>query len=289
MLKIQFRDRRQPALWLVDVMSIGSGSRCAIVISDEGVADQHAEICREGDSYYVSDLRSPSGTQVNGRRLTERFQLRPGDRIAIGKSELEVLDPRAAPAQATPATTRPDWSLYAQSGELKGKSFPVQTVVTIGRSAKSDIVLNDEYMSRQHAEFILKGDAFRVVDLDSSNGTYVNGQRIREKVLKPGDKVAFDQNIFIVAGPAVLAAQGGAEEDEATVFRASAPASQVSPASLATPRVRPPAAEKMREQMQAAGPTQTAADERAKRSPGVVLVAAVLLVALAVLAWFSLG
>ena len=70
--------------------------------------------------------------------------------------------------------------MTALGGELKGKSFPIHGIVALGRSNKCDVCINDEYMSRRHAELSIKGGLLRIVDLDSSNGTFVNGKEITE-------------------------------------------------------------------------------------------------------------
>lgn len=61
---------------------------------------------------------------------------------------------------------------------------------TIGRDAKNSIVLNDKFISRQHAELVmLDNGQILLKDLNSSNGTYVNGNKVTECYLKPGDIV----------------------------------------------------------------------------------------------------
>lgn len=250
MLKIQFKDRRQPAVWLVEsVFTMGSGGKNNLIIDDDGVSEVHAEIRKEGDHLYLGDLRSFTGTFVNGSRITERFQLRSGDRITLGKVELEIVDPKSSGAAAPSApAVKVDWSLTALGGELKGKSFPIHGIITLGRSNKCEININDEYMSRRHAELSIKGGVLRIIDLDSSNGTYVNGQKVAEKALKPGDRIAFDQNIFLVVGPSNVKVEDEDDGDEATVFRA-APAPVAAAAAPEAPRVKIPAAEKLRESL----------------------------------------
>lgn len=59
----------------------------------------------------------------------------------------------------------------------------------IGRALQSnDIVLNQAQISREHAVIRLEGDTFRLIDLDSSNGTKINGQRIKDHILTDGDR-----------------------------------------------------------------------------------------------------
>lgn len=224
MLKLQFKDQRQSAIWLVEsVMTIGSGAKNHVVISESGIDDQHARLTRDGNNIYLSDNGSFGGTFVNGNRIGQHFQLRPGDKIRVGKVELEIIDPKTgAERPAAAATPRADWSLMAITGELKGKSIPVHGSLVFGRSSSCDIVINDAHMSRRHAEVNLKDGILRLVDLKSSNGTCVNGKMVGEQILKPGDKIGFDQITFLVAGPAsVTAALPDEDEDEATVFRAA--------------------------------------------------------------------
>lgn len=64
-----------------------------------------------------------------------------------------------------------------------------QPVTVVGRSADADLRLADTGVSRSHAELRLEGDAVRVVDLGSTNGTLVNGRRVAEAVLADGDRL----------------------------------------------------------------------------------------------------
>ena len=70
MLKLQFKDQRQPAVWLVEsVTTLGSDPKNHIVIKEEGIEPQHAEIRKDGDALYLSDLGSYQGTSVNGNKI----------------------------------------------------------------------------------------------------------------------------------------------------------------------------------------------------------------------------
>jgi len=70
-------------------------------------------------------------------------------------------------------------------------------VVVVGRHADNAIVIDDLMLSRQHAQFAWDGEAYTVQDLDSANGTFVNGQRISgPHRLVDGDEVRLDQFRF---------------------------------------------------------------------------------------------
>jgi pSer/pThr/pTyr-binding forkhead associated (FHA) protein len=62
--------------------------------------------------------------------------------------------------------------------------------VTIGRSRESDIFLPDQWLSRHHAEIVEKPDGFYLADLQSKNGTLLNGEPVREeRRLREGDVI----------------------------------------------------------------------------------------------------
>jgi pSer/pThr/pTyr-binding forkhead associated (FHA) protein len=80
--------------------------------------------------------------------------------------------------------------LVVQRGPDSGSRFLLDTdVVTAGRHPDSEIFLDDVTVSRRHAEFRRTPDGFRVSDVGSLNGTYVNRDRIDDVVLHGGDEV----------------------------------------------------------------------------------------------------
>src|ERR687885_220511 len=73
---------------------------------------------------------------------------------------------------------------------LNGKSYPLEKRrVVIGRSKDCDIQVADTNVSRRHAEVRQEGAAHWLVDLDSTNGTEVNGRRLKRAKLRPGDTI----------------------------------------------------------------------------------------------------
>jgi hypothetical protein len=85
------------------------------------------------------------------------------------------------------------WSLRILSGPLAGKIFKLKEGENlIGRSPECGILLNSAGISKRHAKIIVSGQRFSVVDLQSSNGTFVNGIRIQSRIFDPlRDKVSF--------------------------------------------------------------------------------------------------
>ncbi|MDR2379313.1 MAG: FHA domain-containing protein [Bifidobacteriaceae bacterium] len=101
---------------------------------------------------------------------------------------VEGLSPQAQAAiEALPPTSA---LLVVLRGPNAGSRFLLDADSTsAGRSTKSDIFLDDVTVSRRHATFDRAGAEFRVRDLGSLNGTYVNRERVDEALLKPGDEV----------------------------------------------------------------------------------------------------
>jgi len=80
--------------------------------------------------------------------------------------------------------------LHILSGQLEGKVFDLmEERVTIGRGLDNLIRMEDSTMSHHHAMFVLETDGYKLRDLNSTNGTRVNGMRIAEMKLNNGDQV----------------------------------------------------------------------------------------------------
>src|SRR5438067_13556127 len=83
--------------------------------------------------------------------------------------------------------------------------------VTIGRLAGNDIVLGKGNVSKYHSRIVLKDGKFIIVDMKSTNGTYVNGKKIAApQVVRPSDKIYIGDYIINVEAPS----DGEAEEQE---------------------------------------------------------------------------
>ena len=89
--------------------------------------------------------------------------------------------------------------LVVENGNDKGMIFPlVQQCITIGRSASNAIQLVDRRVSRHHVELRADGSNYRIKDLDSKNGTYVNGKLIEdEHLLANGDRAQVGDTILV--------------------------------------------------------------------------------------------
>jgi hypothetical protein len=80
--------------------------------------------------------------------------------------------------------------LIAQSGPLTGQRWKIKTELLLGRDPDCDIVIPMRQVSRHHLHIFRKGDSTMVEDLNSKNGTYINGRHIEEVVsLAEGDEI----------------------------------------------------------------------------------------------------
>ena len=110
----------------------------------------------------------------------------------------QVVQPVPSDGSGAKATTDCLVVIYTKEPTLLGKRFVLDHSPTrVGRGGDNQIVLDGDSVSRRHAQFKQKGDAWVVVDDGSTNGTYCNDEQItREVVLKNGDRVKVGPTIF---------------------------------------------------------------------------------------------
>ncbi|HSB53122.1 MAG TPA: FHA domain-containing protein [Gemmatimonadales bacterium] len=103
--------------------------------------------------------------------------------------------PRAAPAPRAPNTTPALATFLVRSGQLKGQRLTVRVpVVNIGRAEYNDLVLPDDSVSGAHAKLQRREGIWVLIDNDSTNGTWVDGERVTgETMLGPGAVVRFGE------------------------------------------------------------------------------------------------
>jgi pSer/pThr/pTyr-binding forkhead associated (FHA) protein len=95
---------------------------------------------------------------------------------------------------------------------------PAHGTITLGRAATNDLVLNDQAVSRVHAQIEVSDTGVLIRDQNSSNGLYVNSERVSEAVLRPGDEIGIGQFTILVDTPE------GMSNTDSTVLYQPAPA-----------------------------------------------------------------
>jgi VWFA-related protein len=103
-----------------------------------------------------------------------------------------VADKRRTMVGGSIGTVYTNGTLIVTKGSSQGLSYDItKSQVSIGRAPENTIVLNDDTISRNHAVIRFAAGLFQLTDNNSSNGTFVNGSRITETILKSGDLVRF--------------------------------------------------------------------------------------------------
>ncbi len=102
--------------------------------------------------------------------------------------------------------TQTQFRLVVTAGGLKGQTFPLEgQEVVLGRASTCDITLPEPEISRRHARLVFQAGGYAVEDLGSTNGTFVNEQRVvGPHPLRPGDRIRLGPKTVLVYEPVVL-------------------------------------------------------------------------------------
>jgi ABC transport system ATP-binding/permease protein len=153
---------------------LGRDPASDIVVDAPAVSSQHASLKRTLAGYEIIDLNSLNGLAIEGRLIKQKL-LQPGDTLQIGTSVTLVYSLK---------------SLQESSGPEKVLNLRKSDRWSLGRDATNDTVIDHPNVSRFHARIERKGGSLYIFDLNSTNGTFVNGQQISgEYSLKPGDMI----------------------------------------------------------------------------------------------------
>jgi hypothetical protein len=92
------------------------------------------------------------------------------------------------------------YRLVVRQGPIPGQIFELnRNEISIGRDIANDFVINDAEVSRRHARLTLEGDRYKIEDLNSTNGTYIDGQRlIGPHLMAIGESIMFGDNIGVI-------------------------------------------------------------------------------------------
>jgi len=176
---------------------------------DRVVSDQHAKIVRLEDAYVLMDLESTNGTFLNAQRI-ERASLRDGDVIGLGvggpELRIQILTPALAERLSQATVAIPN---FAELARRAGETFFLSEVpidreqLTLGRGPEADLRLESPIVSRAHARVRRDNGGMTLLDLGSTNGTFLGSNRIEEAALRDGDRFVVGPFILEVAGRAL--------------------------------------------------------------------------------------
>jgi len=212
-----------------NVVELGRDRSNFIVLNTRAISRRHAQIFKDGEQFYLTDLKSGNGTFLNNSKITpgEKTLLRNGDTVTIedfefhfqpysGNPDLyEVTDTdileikmikkllRAVDKENAPF-------LEITGGRYKGKKMVLEGKVqeiTIGRDEACEFVIKDDVISRKHVRIVKKWDTITIQDLGSKNKTFVNRQPIEaisEYALKDGDIILLGTLPILFRNPQAL-------------------------------------------------------------------------------------
>ncbi|OGO39098.1 MAG: hypothetical protein A2W35_09320 [Chloroflexi bacterium RBG_16_57_11] len=161
--------------------AIGRASDNDVIINHPAVSGHHLHLSVSPQGMALTDLNSTNGTQLNGLRIQPGapHPVRFGDIVRIGDltGNWVSLGLQSALGESPRSLSLGELDLTRQARAL------------IGRDPKADLHLNHPTVSFHHAQ-ILQGDPGPVIkDLSSTNGTFINGQRISQASLRSGDQI----------------------------------------------------------------------------------------------------
>jgi pSer/pThr/pTyr-binding forkhead associated (FHA) protein len=208
-------------------LSVGRTDRADFIVpQDEYLSGEHFELTCDYQTCQLRSLSKRSGTYVNGQSVTQGT-VRDGDEIVAGKTTFSVQiqsdlsmasssgnggGPAASPSAPAPAPLiMMRASIEVTAGPYDGLTtdLPNGKPLIIGRLAANGLALpNDSSVSRSHCQIEFAGSECRLVDVGSTFGTFVNGQKVTEAKLANGDSFKVGQTEFRVHIGAVPAPVG---------------------------------------------------------------------------------
>lgn len=165
--------------------------------------------CVDRRGVWLTVAEGARGVHVNGREVLRMAMLRVGDAVYVDGVEMRVVgaEPPELPGAvlhevASDTTGDPRVVLRGVGGQYHGRSFTLEHPRLVGRSGEADIRIDDPTFADRHARLDLVGDRIVLRDLGSAEGTLVNGEPMRDALLRPGDQVVFDaHHRFVVEAP----------------------------------------------------------------------------------------
>lgn len=175
-----------------------------LLFDDPHMAARHARLSQRDGQHYITPLEGRNGVYV---RVRQPVELLDGDQFLIGKQVLRFEIPFEVEKTLRPALehgvvffgtpVKPPWGRLRQltaAGTSRDVYHLTRAEVTLGREQGDIVFGDDEFLSRRHAQVCFRGNRITLVDLGSSNGTFV---RLRSQhLLTPGDLVRIGDELL---------------------------------------------------------------------------------------------
>ena len=182
--------------------TIGRDNNCDIPINNSRISRTHLRISFNGKKWQLTDLGSSNGTFINGKRSD---QMTISDVTSVDLGGLENLRLTFTPLQSGSKksikptmrvldkdATRLSSNIGEENLGLQGpRRIRLQQRIRIGRDEGNDWFVEDLNVSRSHAEIVQSNNgSYELIDLKSTNGTFLNGNRIHREKLIYGDVIS---------------------------------------------------------------------------------------------------
>jgi pSer/pThr/pTyr-binding forkhead associated (FHA) protein len=210
-------------------LSIGRAEDVDLVLRNEHISRHHARLVEKNNVVWIQDLKSANGTRVNGTPIVGGVRLFHGDTIAFDTLEFQLIgegqnltpvNTRVEPLRGVnispPTDTPADTTEFVAVDESDLRLKPVQLPPTgetgafllgisepvendtfrlvvgrnlIGRGEECYLKINDNTVSAEHAEIVIRPEGVTITNLMSTNGTRVNSEEIASTELEDGDVI----------------------------------------------------------------------------------------------------
>lgn len=198
-------------------LPLGTGMHAISFDPDDGHPVLHADanvaasvrFCVDRRGVWLAVGEGVRGVHVNGRPIQRMAMLRSGDVVFVDGSEIVLAtanepEPLPAAIRNTPSDGSGDVRtvLRGVGGHYHGRSFTLERPRLVGHAADADIHVADPAFAERHARIECHGDAVVLRDLDSADGSLLNGIPVRDALLRPGDQLVFDaHHRFVLESP----------------------------------------------------------------------------------------
>jgi len=176
-----------------DSVSIGRSSECDLSLDSDLVSYEHCRFTSKADGLYLTDLGSSNGTFLNGNPHSSGF-VSNDDTVMLGdggpEARITFLESvgKRKKAGKQEQSRIPGGKLVIDVDGGKTHKFSSGTI-TIGRDPDCDISIEHSLVSRNHADIKYNPPNILLTDENSTNGTFVNGDKVSSRRLNPGDRI----------------------------------------------------------------------------------------------------
>lgn len=189
-------------------ISIGKSKSNDIVLPMPAISRFHAVIAKKRKEWVITDTFSRTGVLINGKQIDGKSVIEDGDIITIGSVALKFLCSDALSAQSKSEIRNAAAELKRQQSNVAYAVLvdvkthkPVylrKKDVLIGRGESVDIRLNIDTVSSEHARIHLTSRGWALSDLNSHNGTRLNGRYISQpQLIFDEDTITFGDRVFV--------------------------------------------------------------------------------------------